>query len=371
MRLTDLSIKALKAPASNFVIFPDDMLTGFGVRITANGVRSFVLTHGVRRQRETIGRVGIISLAEARAEAKRILAEYTLGKQKTAAVAWDTAVAQYLSIIAQRLKPRTHADYKRILSRHFRFGGTKVCDLSSIDIHRKLDRLAHIPAEQQHAFVVVRAFVRWAYKRNYLDRNPMERMEQPKGYKARDRVLDDSELVKVWRASSDNTYGRIVKLLILTGQRENEITNLVPGMLDGDLVNLPSWLTKNSIAHTFPVGSISASLFVGSSVEPDPTALLFPARGRVDKPFNGWGNSKAALDKASGVTGWRLHDLRRTFRTKWEELGISPAVSERYINHISGVHSGVQGIYNRHKYLAEMREAVKMWEAHLQLLLAT
>jgi hypothetical protein len=76
MKLTDISIRALKPPETGYHIYNDDTLPGFGVRITAAGVKSYVLTHGVRRQRETIGRVSIISLQEARAEAKRRLAEY-------------------------------------------------------------------------------------------------------------------------------------------------------------------------------------------------------------------------------------------------------------------------------------------------------
>ncbi|HEY1614366.1 MAG TPA: hypothetical protein VGF97_11805 [Rhizomicrobium sp.] len=97
-------------------------------------------------------------------------------------------------------------------------------------------------------------------------------------------------------------------------------------------------------------------------------ALLLPARG-TEKPFSGWSKCKAKLDRDSGVSGWRLHDLRRTFWTKWEELGIPPAASERYINHISGEHSGIERTYNRYRYIKEMREAVATWECHLQQLL--
>ena len=77
MRLTDISIRAIKPPTSGAVIHADDLIPGFGVRISEGGTKSFVLTHGPRRQRETIGRVGVISLQGARQEAKRRLAEYT------------------------------------------------------------------------------------------------------------------------------------------------------------------------------------------------------------------------------------------------------------------------------------------------------
>ena len=82
MKLTDISIRALEKPEKGAVIYHDDALAGFGVRITAQGTKSFVLTHGPRRTRETIGRVGIIGLADARQAAKTKLAEYTLGKDQ-------------------------------------------------------------------------------------------------------------------------------------------------------------------------------------------------------------------------------------------------------------------------------------------------
>src|ERR1043166_3336358 len=96
MRLTDISIRSLKAPAAGAVVDRDDTMSGFGVRVSEGGTKSFVLTHGPRRIRETIGRVGIVTLMEARSEAKRRLDQYTLGKEKTRAVTWGGAIAEYL-----------------------------------------------------------------------------------------------------------------------------------------------------------------------------------------------------------------------------------------------------------------------------------
>jgi integrase len=209
--------------------------------------------------------------------------------------------------------------------------------------------------------------VKWCYRKSYIDRNPMDRMEEPKGYQARDRVLTNEELRKVWNALEANTFGRIVKLLILTGQRETEVAHLTPNMLEGDTITLPSWLTKNNREHRFPIGKTAQSILASgaASICQPTSSLLFPARGTTEKLFNGWSKCKIALDKRSGVSAWRLHDLRRTFRTKWEELGIQPTVAERYINHISGEHAGIRRTYNRYDYMREMQEAVARWEDHL------
>jgi hypothetical protein len=141
MRLTDLSIKTLKAPEKGAIIYPDTVLTGFGVRVSEGGTKSFVLTHGKLRKRETIGRVGVLTRQEARAEAKRRLAEYTLGKTVARAVPWNTAVTTYLEEVRKSRRERTHADYKRFLGKYFRFGELAVSEVTPSDIQTRLARL--------------------------------------------------------------------------------------------------------------------------------------------------------------------------------------------------------------------------------------
>jgi Arm DNA-binding domain len=165
MRLTDMTIRSLKAPTQGAVVFNDDLIPGFGVRVSEGGTMSYVLTHGPRRTRETLGRVGVVKLVDARAEAKLRLAQYTLGKDKPRAVSWDKAKEEYLAEKASDLKPRTHADYTYILGRHFKYGLTKLLDLTPHVLMASLARIKHTPGEQQHAFVILRAFMRWAHRK--------------------------------------------------------------------------------------------------------------------------------------------------------------------------------------------------------------
>src|SRR5207302_11256257 len=111
---------------------------------------------------------------------------------------------------------------------------------------------------------------------------------------------------------------------------------------------------------------VAASILATSAQN---STLFFPARGRPTQPFNGWSKNKSALDKASGVQNWTLHDLRRTFATKLASLGVAQPVTEKLLNHVSGLHSGVSGIYNRHSYWEEMKAAIAAYEAHLTQLL--
>ena len=362
MRLTDITIKSLQPPEAGARIYTDDIVPGFGVRVSQGGTKSFVLTHGPRHQRETIGRIGIVELQEARSEARRRLAEYTLGKHKPKAARWDATKEEYLAEKVSRLKPRSHADYTYILGRHFKYGITKLSELSPHDLHKSIDRLSKTPAVQQHAFVVVRAFIRWAHRKHYLDRNPMERMQAPHSYVPRERILKNEELERVWDAAGDDTFGKIVKLLVLTGQRVGEITELTGDMVGEDTITLRSWLSKNSREHTFLLGSAAKAIL-------DPPrareTCFFPARGKTT-PFNGYSACKQKLDKRSGVSKWTLHDLRRTFASGLASLGVALPVIERLLNHVSGSFSGIVGVYQCYDFFPEMQDAITRWEDHIQ-----
>ncbi len=367
MRLTDLAIKTLAAPEKGATIYADDNLAGFGVRVSEGGTKSYVLTHGRLRKRETIGRVGIIDLKSARSEAKRRLAEYTLGKTQTRAMGWNTALETYLGQL--KLKQRTIDGYRRLLTKHFRFGDTPLSEITPKDIQDRLNKLSSTPVEQHHAFVVLRTFFRWLHHKHLVDENPMERMRTTHRYKPRSRILTDAELRKVWTATEDNTFGCIVRLLILTGQRVGEVSKLSRDMIGEDTITLPSWLTKNGREHTLPL-SAAAVCILKKTKQGRSAQLLFPARGQITKPFNGFSKSKLALDKRSGVKAWTLHDLRRTFASGLAAQGVSIEVVEKLLNHISGSFAGIVGVYQRYDYLKEMREAVELWDRHIQTLTA-
>ena len=362
MRLTDISIRSLKVPESGAVVYKDDAVSGFGVRVSEGGTKSFVLTHGPRRIRETIGRVGIVTLMEARNEAKRRLAQYTLGKEKPRAVTWDAAIAEYLEDRKPHLKHRTYEGYELRLKRHFKFGATKLWDVTPHDLIDEFKKISRSVGTHHSAYCALRAFMRWAHRNHYVDRNPMERMQAPPPCTPRDRILTDDELRRVWLASRDDTFGRIIKLLILTGQRRGEITQLTAGMVGEDTISIPAWLAKNSRKHVLPLGEIAKGV-----IGPLPKSgdiCLFPAAGCAT-PFNGFSKCKPKLDKRAGVYDWTIHDLRRTFASGLAARGVALPVIERLLNHVSGSFGGIVGVYQRYDYLPEMREAIAKWEQHV------
>jgi integrase len=365
--LTDLAVKHLKPVPGRQVTYLDRSLKGFGVRVGAQAM-TYILTYGPNRTRVKLGKVGVVKLADARAKARKILAERQLGiAQSQGRETYAQALEKFLDACKTKNKARTVRDYTRLLTRHG-FGGERLSDIKPRDVQKKLDLLADTPSEQAHAQAVLRIFFSYCVRRQLVDQNPMVRIDRPPRSASRSRILSDDELKKVWRAC-EGTFGQIVRLCILTGQRRSEIAHLTAEMIEDDCVRLPPGLTKNSREHLFPIGKLGRQIIA----ELPRTGCLFPARKAWRSGatvYNAWNKDKPKLDAASAVTGWVLHDLRRTLVSSWAALGIRLEVTEKYINHISGTHGGIVGIYQRHTFLPEMREAVEKWEAHLSKLLS-
>jgi integrase len=375
MQLTDLTVRHLKTEAKQRSYF-DDTVQGFGVRVSPGGTKTFVLVHGPARERISIGRFGVISLADARAEAKRILAERTLGARRPKHVRFDVALTEFCEGHCNRKnRPGTAYETKRLLTKHFLPPFRRRCldDISDADIGKIIEGLLDTPSTANHAFTAARTFFRWVAKspRRYVPYSPMASMALPTPPVRRRRVLTDEEIVAVWRTAEARTddYGTIVRLLLLTGQRRGEVAALHRDFIAGDLVTLPEELAKNHQEHTYPLGDLAQSLL------PTHDGLLFPAKDGTT-PTNHWSECKTGLDEECPIAPWQLRDLRRTFATKLAGLRVPPHIIERLLNHklgtmqIGGEISAVAAVYNRHMYLDEMREAIALWEKHLALLLA-
>ena len=217
-----------------------------------------------------------------------------------------------------------------------------------------------------HALASVRTFFNWCVPR-YIPSSPATGLRMPK-QRSRDRVLSDTELKSVWNAAKQTAYplGTIVQLLILTGQRKSEIGGLRWEWISDEAITLPASVTKNAHEHTLPL-SVSATALLDDRGRAK-TGLVFTSKSRTSGetiPYNGYTFHLKELQKASGTTGWTLHDLRRTFATNLAALAVPIHVTEKLLNHVSGTLSGVAAIYNRHTYADEMRAAIEQWETKL------
>jgi integrase len=185
---------------------------------------------------------------------------------------------------------------------------------------------------------------------------------------SREHVISGHELAAIWKACRDDHHGQIIRLLILTAQRRDEVGDMRWSELDldGALWTIPRERTKNALTHEVPLSTTAVRLLRGISRR-DGREFVF---GEGAGGFSGWSKAKAQLDAridgfGATVRPWRLHDLRRSAATRMADLGVLPHVIEAVLNHVSGHRAGVAGIYNRALYGAEKREAVERWAQHL------
>lgn len=369
MRLTDLSVKRLKAPNSGQKTFFDDAMPGFGIRVSQGGAKSFVVMYGTRRRLKTLGRYPALSLSDARKSARRFFVE---AEEQTVLapaepIAFTAARDRFLKDSAARNKPGTAAEYHRLLHRHFSYD-RDLHEIDRRDIMQVVTRLSRTPSEQKHAFVAIRTMMNWCVRHGFIDVSPVPPI--PQATTARDRILTDRELVAVFNRSQDYGYpfGPIVRLLIMTGQRRGEIAAIRREWLTDDLLTIPEGFAKNSREHRVPLTAAVVKLIDDL---PDLGGdLLFPSRNDNTRPFNGWSKCKARFDEPLGIAPYTLHDLRRTFSSNMARLGTPIHVTEKMLNHVSGTLGGIAAVYNRYAYLDEMRRAFEAHDAFLANLAA-
>jgi integrase len=217
----------------------------------------------------------------------------------------------------------------------------------------------------------LKTFLRWCVGRAILDQSPAEGVPLPAKEVARDRVLDDKELGQIILAARrmGGPYGGIVELLALTGQRREEVAGVTWEELDlaQRVWTIPKSRSKNAKSHVVQLSDQSMAVLKRANRR---GALVFSPLG--GKPFRNFSRAKRFLDQRSGVTGWWLHDLRRTCVSGMARLGVAPHVADKILNHQSGTISEVAAVYQRHEFLAERRAALDLWGAHVgQILKAT
>ncbi len=224
------------------------------------------------------------------------------------------------------------------------------------------------PIASNRARAALSALFAWAVATGQAEANPVTGTIRVAGEVSREHVIADEELAAIWQACRDGDYGRIVHLLILTGQRRDEVGDMRWSELDlaRGLWTIPRERTKNGLPHEVPLSSVALEI-LRSTPHREERGFVF---GEGQGGFSGWSKSKARLDTRITIVGsmirpWRLHDLRRTAATRLSEHGTLPHVVEAVLNHISGHKAGVAGIYNRATYAKEKRDALDRWAKHV------
>jgi integrase len=388
------TVDALKPDAGVGFLWDED-LKGFGVKITPAGALSYIYQYRMggreaKTRRYTIGTHGSPwTPTSARTEAERLAVLVAQGTDPAEAdkkrrhEAVNLAFKPYAQTFHDSCKG---VGWRNLVERSLRLHAVPVLANKALPAITRADVVAvfdAMPAEQQagrrNVFAILRRLFKWAVWRGDLLRSPMDGMETPPPVKARDRVLTDTELRRVWLAAPGchRAFGSILRLLIVTGQRREEVTGMAWSELDqaAAMWRIPGERTKNGEPHTVPLNTLALE-----TIDKLAKGEKWPRRGAVfatstGGAFTAHSKGKAKVDALLAEDGgdpipaWRLHDLRRTLATGFQVLGVRFEVTEAVLNHLSGARAGVAGVYQRHHWTDEKRTALQAWSDHIGRLL--
>jgi integrase len=407
-KLNEKTIKELAPPSAGNIItyFAGATIQGakaprgFGVRVTAGGARSFVLNYRLRgrEHRFTIGAWPDWSALKAVREARILRQRVDRGENplkdraaapaiKTVSSVLDDYVARYVRNKDRPLRSATHIEsaFTRLVKP--RIGKVGIYELRRSHVAEMLDwiedQAGPVMADRTRAYL--RKALSWyaerddqfnltaAFVRVEPRANPKER--------ARTRVLSDEELRVIWPLlSAAGTFGALVKMLLLTAQRRDEVAHMSHKEIGRDGIwTIPAERYKTKRPNHVLLSKAALAL-IGQLPKLDGCDLVFPSRTKT--PYSGFGKSKAALDKAvlaemrkqtkidakvEPLPNWTLHDLRRTAKTLMVRAGVRPDISERVLGHVI---NGVEGTYDRHSYAEEKRDALEKLASMVDRILA-
>lgn len=403
-RLTDRSIEALRPRAVRYEVW-DESRKGFGIRVTPRGVKSFVWVYHFKGKprRLTFGTYPRLSLANAGlklAEAKQLLdrgidpGEQTVAERVAARHAETVAdlVEEYLARYA-RPRKRSASEDERVLSKDVlpRWGGEKAGDITQRHIVRLVNEIVDrgAPVQANRTLTILRRMFRFGVAQAIITSSPCENVETPSAENQRERALDDAEIRLLWNALDnapmEPNARRILRLMLVTGQRKAEVAGLHNDEVDHDkgLWTLPAARAKNGREHLIPLSPLACGILAETT--PSADGYFFPSR-LTGLPYRGQSIDHATrflFDPRPGRKGRRSeatrrlvnqpplagamdrftpHDLRRSVATRMRELGISRGDVKMVLNHKE---ADVTARYDRYDGLTEKKRALEIWGARL------
>ncbi|WP_168201274.1 tyrosine-type recombinase/integrase [Qingshengfaniella alkalisoli] len=390
MKLTDATVRSLK-PTDKRQEIPDDLLPGMYLVVQPTGKKSWQVRYraGGTHRRMTLGRYPDKPLADARKRAREVMQEAQSGADPAAEVraakteAPTNTVADALDDYEKRkLKHLKSGDLvKRELDRFVRkaWGDRQITSLERRDVQDLIDDISDSGRgpTANRVLAYTKAFLNWCCDRGVLDVNPADKVKKAVKEKARDRRFWDYEIRWFWMACEQEGYpwGPLGQLLLLTGQRLNEIAQLTESEVNGESIELASGRTKNGRPHAVPLSEMAFDIVEALPKVKNPHGYLFTTNART--PVQGFHKAHQRLadrmleiaEEERGepveIPHWTFHDLRRSCATGLAAFARIEVV-EKALNHVSGKLGGVAGTYNYREYTIEMRDALEAWAGEIR-----
>jgi integrase len=379
--LTDRAIHALKPsePDKRRIVW-DALIPGFGVRITDRGVKTFVLVTRYPGSRSpaprSLGVYGGITLEAARTKAREWLAligngvdpeQHATSKREQT---FQRIAENYFHRKAKDHRSRewTEAALARLV--YPTFGPRPIEAINRSDIVRLLDKIEDERGSvmASRTLGIINRVMNFHSSRSDDFRSPIVKGMARGAEQARSRVFTDDELRAIWKATADYpVYGPLLRFILLTATRRFEAGHMRWAELNGAISTtrglvpssvawtIPAARYKTNLDHVIPLSGMALSVLPKRNGE-----FVFSKNGH--QAMGGYGRHKRAIDEASGVSGWVIHDLRRTARSLLSRAGVPTDHAERCLGHVI---PGVRGVYDRHEYFEEKARAFEALAAQV------
>jgi integrase len=363
--LTDKGVRALK-PKTKGYAFPDPELVGHYCRVQPTGAKSFVAVSRDPFGKQvwtTIGAADVLDIEDAREQAREAIKRIRAGLPATEPPAikpdsFQNVAENWLKRHVAAKGLRTEGEIARILKKYVypHWSDRDFISIKRSDISALLDHVEdnHGSRQADMALAVVRGISHWFASRNDDYVSPFVRGMRRHTNGARTRILDDAELRMIWKqAEANGQFGAIIRLLLLTGQRREKVATIKWADVAKGVWTIATAEREkgNAGALALPTQAlaiINAQPHIGNNPH------VFAGRGLGCFDVS---QSKPPFDaKLPKMPRWTLHDLRRTARSLMSRAGVRPDISERVLGHAI---TGVEGIYDRHRYDAEKADALR------------
>lgn len=383
-RLNPTFINSIVPPKNGYILEWDDVLKGFGVRIMASGVRTFIVSYtnrSGRQRRMSIGRCGVLNVTQARQLATRILAKVAFGedpleerRRARREPTFKDLTEEYIKRHASK-KKSGHDDI-RIIEKDLvkPLGHIQAEEISRRDVIRLIngikDRGAPIMANRTLA--LISKIFNFGIQQAIVGSNPCKRIMPPGSEHRRDRVLSESEIRTFWERLSETNANLIIRqalrFILATAQRPGEVTSAEWSEFDLETGwwTIPAEKSKNGLAHRVPISPFALSII--KPLDHRRRYLFSCVRKRKKHIHVNVLSQAVRLNRAVfGIEHFTPHDLRRTAASQMASMGFARLVISKILNHVE---SGITAVYDRHGYDREKRTAMNAWAKRLEQILS-
>lgn len=359
-RFTQQGVERMKAPPKPKQIDKIHTITrglALALRISYSGSKTWRALYYVngKPRTETLGKFPAVSVAEAYKKVRQFEPE-SAAKKAEAGTFRDVA-QDFLTNYVEVEDLRSKREIIRCLDKYVdpQWGSRRFLDIGRADVAKLRDHIReqHGPRQANMVLAIISKLMNWyAANRSNSYVCPMVRGMRYKTTK-RERVLSNSELRVVWNAC-EGTFGDMVKLLLLTGQRREKVGSMKWTDLKDGVWDIPRERREKSNAGVLLLPRAAIDIIERrDQVVGNP--FVFPGRVK-GHAFNSYSQGKAELDaKLPDMPQWQLHDLRRTARSLMSRAGVTSHIAERVMGHVI---AGVEQVYDRHGYQTEKGHAL-------------